>query len=242
MNVVSIYVRLYLACLRRTAASIGKSPWTLLLPMGLLAANLLALGLTAQLGLGLLGGFIASAILAALGSCYLYFLGELNGNARVGLAEFGKSIRTYFWSVVNVLFVYWIASLLLSWVLERSAQAAAAEIALRLVALVLLNAVPEVIYQRGTYGGLATMKRAIQFLQACWLEWSVPNLVLLGGLFFTARAAFGALAGLGYTGVLVASVLVGGLFHGIMVFRGHLFAALDGTSHRQRMFRYRTTG
>jgi hypothetical protein len=27
-----------------------------------------------------------------------------------------------------------------------------------------------------------------------------------------------------------------------MVFRGHLFSALDGTSHRQRMYRWRSTG
>ena len=237
---VSIYARLYGDCLRRTLTSIGKSPWTLLLPIGLLLLYVFAIGLASQMQLGILGGFIITAVLAALGSCYLYFLGELNGNARVGLAEFGKSIRIYFWSVVNVLFVYWVASLLLSMVLRGSSQAQAAETALRIVALVLLNAVPEVIYLRNTYGGLATMQRAIQFLQACWLEWTIPNLLLLGGLFLTARAVFGAFAGLGYPGLLVVSILVGGLFHVIMVFRGHLFAALDGTSHRQRMFRYRT--
>jgi hypothetical protein len=239
MSVVSIYARLYRDCLRRTLTSIGKSPWTLLLPIGLLLLDIFATGLASQLQLGIVGGFIITAILAALGSCYLYFLGELNGNARVGLAEFGKSVRTYFWSVVNVFFVYWVASLVLSMVLRGSSQAQAAETALRIVALVLLNAVPEVIYQRNTYGGLATMQRAVQFLQACWLEWTVPNLVLLGALYLAVRRAVDELAAPVVEVVLLVG-LIGGLFHGIMVFRGHLFAALDGTSHRQRMFRYRT--
>jgi hypothetical protein len=239
MNVASIYARLYFDCLRRTRASIGKSSWTLLLPIGLLLLYIFAIGLASQLHLGILGGFIITGVLAALGSCYLYFLGELNGNARVGVAEFGKSIRVYFWSVVNVLFVYWVASLLLSMVLRGSPQAHAAETALRIVALVLLNAVPEVIYLRNTYGGLATMQRAIQFLQACWLEWTVPNLVLLGALYLAVRRAVDELAAPVVEVVLVAGV-IGGLLHVIMVFRGHLFVALDGTSHRQRMFRYRT--
>jgi hypothetical protein len=37
-------------------------------------------------------------------------------------------------------------------------------------------------------------------------------------------------------------VIEGALLHLVMVFRGYLFAALDGTSHRQRMYRYRSTG
>ena len=40
-------------------------------------------------------------------------------------------------------------------------------------------------------------------------------------------------------GFYVASLVGGALFHVIMVFRGHLFGELDGSTHRQRMFRHR---
>lgn len=239
MNVTAIYARLYLDCARRALLSIGKSPWTLLLPMGLSAASGFAVFLAAQLGL--LGGFLLGLVFAALGSCYLYFLGELVGNAKVKVAEVRKSIGAYFWSVVNVLFVYWVASLVLGVVLNHSPQTQRANLALQLVALVLLNAVPEVIYQRHTYGGLATIQRAIEFLQANWLEWGVPNVLLLGGLWLVLTQGLpGLVWQLGAIGTVVASILFGGLCHLVMVFRGYLFGELDGSSHRQRMFRYRT--
>lgn len=238
MNVAVIYARLYLDCSRRALASIAKSPWTLLLPVGLFLGLQLA-GMVAA-PLGMLAGIVLGLVFAALGSCYLYFLGEVVANARVQLSEFRKSIGAYFWSVANVLFVYWIARLVLDMVLSRSPESRSAEVALQLVALVLLNAVPEVIYQRHTYGGLATIQRAVQFLQANWLEWGVPNLVLLALLWFVLKNGLALVLELGTFGLVLWSVVFGSLLHTVMVFRGHLFAALDGSSHRQRMFRYRT--
>lgn len=238
MTVALIYARLYLDCSRRALASIAKSPWTLLLPVGLFLALQLA-GVLAS-PLGVLAGIVLALVLAALGGCYLYFLGEVVANARVQLSEFRKSIGVYFWSVANVLFVYWIARLLLDMLLSHSPEARSAEIALKLVALVLLNAVPEVIYQKHTYGGLATIQRAIEFLQGNWLEWGVPNLLLLAGLWVLLTYGLGMVVGLGTAGLVLWSLIFGSVLHAVMVFRGHLFAALDGSSHRQRMFRYRT--
>jgi hypothetical protein len=239
MNLAVIYARLYLDCARRALASIGKSPWTLLLPMGLFFVMGLAGVVAAPLGMA--GGFVMGAVIAALGSCYLYFLGELVANAKVKLAEFGKSIGAYFWSVANVLFVYWIASILLNAVLSGSPQARGASSALGWGAVVLLNAVPEVIYRNRTYGGLATIQRAVQFLQGNWLEWGVPNVLLLAALQFARTDGAGLLVfQLGTVGFVIWSIVFGGLFHLVMVFRGHLFVELDGSSHRQRMFRYRT--
>jgi hypothetical protein len=239
MNVAVIYARLYWDCARRALASIGKSPWTLLLPMGLFFAMGLASALVAPLGM--VGGFIMGAVVAALGSCYLYFLGELVANAKVKLAEFGKSIGAYFWSVANILFIYWIASIALGAVLSGSPQARGAGSALAWGAVVLLNAAPEVIYRTHTYGGLATIQRAVHFLQSNWLEWGVPNVLLLAALQFVRTDGLGLLVyQFGTLGLVLWSVIIGGLLHLVMVFRGHLFVELDGSSHRQRMFRYRT--
>jgi len=239
MNVAAIYARLYFDCARRALASIAKSSWTLLLPMALIFGFYFAALLASQLGV--LGGFALGAAVAALGSCYLYFLGELVGNAKVQLAEFGKSVGAYFWSVANVLFVYWIASFLLKTILSGSPQARGADAALYWGAVVLLNAAPEVIYRTHSYGGLATIQRSVQFLQGNWLEWGVPNVLLLGALWLVQTDGLVFLVStFGTAGVVVGSVLLGGLLHLVMVFRGHLFVALDGTSHRQRMFRYRT--
>jgi hypothetical protein len=240
MNVAVIYARLYRDCARRTLASIGKSPWTLLLPMALFLVMNLASAVLAQLGT--VGGFIMGAVIAALGSCYLYFLGELVSNAKVTLTEFGKSVGAYFWSVANILFLYWIASFALGAVLSGSPQARGAGSALAWGAVVLLNAAPEVIYRCHTYGGLATIQRAVHFLQSNWLEWGIPNLLLLGTLQVVQTDGLAlALFQFGLLGLFLWSVVCGGFLHLVMVFRGHLFVELDGSSHRQRMFRYRTT-
>jgi len=239
MSVLTIYVRIYLDCFRRAAASVAKSPWTLLLPMVLLLALQAAGVLASPLGWG--AGLVMGLVLAALGSCYLYFLSELVGNAKVKIDEFGRSVGTYFWAVANVLFVYFIASWLLAGMLASSPRGGAFQVALTLVALILFNAVPEVIYRGNSHGGLETMGRAVRFLQSNLLQWGVPNALLLAALWLVSRQAQYVMISLGYLGVVASSIFVGGLFHLVMVFRGHLFAALDGTSHRQRMFRYRTT-
>ncbi len=237
MNVLTVYLRIYAGAFRQALAGIGKNAWTLLLPIGLLEANALATGLVLG-GLGRLGQFVVWVIWAAAASCYLYFLGEVVARSRVKLDEFGRSIRAYFWSVANVFFVFWVATLVIELMVPGPQRFVFAQL-LFLAAVILLNAAPEVIYQRGSYGGLETAQRSIRFLQANWIEWGIPNLLLLAAWYFTPRYP---LAMLGTAGTVLTALVEGALLHLIMVFRGHLFAALDGTGHRQRMYKWRSTG
>jgi hypothetical protein len=234
MSVLTVYGRIYAESLRQALAGVGKNLWTLLLPLALSVGFSLA---GAQLGgINLIGGILVGVVLAAVLSCYLYFLGEVVAKSRVRFEEFGRSFRTYFWSVANVLFVLWIAEFLLSAVTRGSAQAPVFSQLFNLAVVILLNAAPEVIYQRGCYGGAQTVRRSIQFLQSNWIEWGIPNLLILALFIWFPAGPFFALGTLG--GYLYA-VVQGALFHLAMVFRGHLFAALDGSSHRQRMYRWR---
>jgi len=237
VNVITVYVKLYAQCLAETVRGLRKSPWTLLLPLGMsLAMQLLA----SLRSIPFLGGIILSGLL----SCYLYFLGEVVRGMRVSLRELRVSIGKYLWSVLAVVFVLWVAQFLLAMALPRTPNAALFFRFFNLAAFILLNAVPEVLYLRGIHGGLATFERSFRFIQENWLEWFIPNLPLL------ALAWFGVdLVGLLFAFVPslnpIALMLVaafGALFHTFMVFRGHLFEALDGSSHRQRMYRSRMGG
>ena len=236
MKVLTVYLRIYAEAFRQALAGIRKNAWTLLLPIGVLTANNLASGLV--LSIPYLGQFLVWVVWAAAASCYLYFLGEVVAKSQVKLHEFGRSIGAYFWSIANLFFIFWIASLIVSLVVPPGQRMLFSQL-LVLAALILLNAAPEVIYQRGTYGGLETARRSIQFLQANWIEWGTPNLLFLAVWWFTPREP---LEMFGTLGTVLSSVLEGALLHLVMVFRGHLFAALDGTSHRQRMYRWRSTG
>ena len=236
MNVLNVYLRIYSDAFRQALAGLRKNAWTMLLPMALLTANGLLTGL--MLGLGIVGQLLVWIVWAAAASCYLYFLGEVVGKSRVRLDEFGQSIKAYFWSVANLLFVFWVASLVVQYGVPASQQGLATRL-LTLAVLILLNAAPEVIYQRGTYGGLETIQRSIRFLQENWIEWGIPNLLILAAWWFFPPRPLWAL---GQLGAVLEGVIEGALLHVVMVFRGHLFAALDGTSHRQRMYRWRSTG
>lgn len=234
MKLFAAYLHLYSTCLGRTLKGLRISPWTLLLPWGLLLAFEAATPLAR--GLGFLGGFAMALLLDALFSCYLYFTGEVVAESKVRLAELTKSFGAYFFAVMSVFFVVWVADLILGMVLAQSSGRWVVELALWLFAAVLLNATPEVIYQRGTRGGLETFSRSIKFVQDNWLEWFIPNGVGLALLYLLLTQV---VLRLPFWGYLVTGLAGSAAFHVLMVFRGHLFRELDGLSHRQRMFKYR---
>ncbi|MCI0572198.1 MAG: hypothetical protein L0Y66_15690 [Myxococcaceae bacterium] len=233
MNVLVVYARLYAECLRNALDGIRRNAWTLLLPMVLLFVWELSIRLIGSMQLGLIGGILAGLGRAALVSCYLYFVGEVVAQSKVRPAEFSRSFGAYFWAIINVYFVLWVVEL----VLGMLPNAGLLLTALWLVSLVALNALPETLYQRGSYGGLATIQESFRFLQDNWVEWLVPNALLVGALY--AVLSFGPRLGVPWWG---AYVVAGALLHVAMVFRGHLFRALVSSSHRQRMFRHRELG
>ncbi len=225
MSALTVYLQLYADCFKRALRAIGRNPWTLLLPAVILLARAWAGRLL--LPLGLVGGFVVALASAALASSYLYFLGDLVQGGRAPLSSLRRSLTTYLWPVVNVFFVLWVASLALQLLLGGRGQAAAIMLALWGIALIALNAVPEVIYLRGTHGGLQTVGASWRFLEAQWLPWFAVNLPLLAAL---------VLLGLFLAVPYVGGLVLGAALHVVMVFRGQLFRELDGTSHRQRIF------
>lgn len=232
MNVVLVYSRLYIDCLRRAFTSVRKNPLTLFLPAIVLVCFQLISLIAGRLGF--LGGILISLAFDALASCYLYFLGEVVANSSISLKEWRNSLMAYFWSIINVNFVIWIATMVLSAVLRSVPNGAVLMSALYLVAVVALNAAPEVIYQKGTYGGLATMQASLGFIQENWIEWLLPSLFLLAGFYYLMPW----LLGFGFLS-LIGVAIAGALIHLTMVFRGHLFETLSTSSHRQRIFKFK---
>ncbi|MFL5271684.1 MAG: hypothetical protein ACJ79E_06440 [Anaeromyxobacteraceae bacterium] len=231
MTALKVYLHLYAECFRKAFAAIARNPWTLLLPAVVLFVREWAARLAYSLGM--LAGIVVTLATAALFSSYLHFLGEQVQGGRVSGRTLQQSFGTYFWPVVNVFFVVWIASLVLGLVTAGNPSGAALLYAVWLVALVALNAVPEVLYLRATHGGMQTIVASWEFLKAQWIPWfaaNAPLLVVLGAIALVVQAP------------VVGPLLSGAALHVAMVFRGHLFLALDRSSHRQRMFAHRLAG
>lgn len=237
MKVLTVYLRIYGDCLQKSLQAIRHNLWTLLLPMALMLALTFAGMIVGAMGLGIVGGFILGLIATALYSSYLYFVSGLVLAGRVHISELQGSFGRLFWPVMGVGFVVWIANLLVSMVTRNMPQGATIDVlfGLAVTLVVFINPTPEVIYDRGSHSGMATLQKSFQFTQENWIEWYVPNLVLagVGYLLFTYANR------LGVAGMVLSGLLLGAYLHVVMIYRGHLYRALDGSSHRQRMFRYR---
>ncbi|MBL9038361.1 MAG: hypothetical protein JNG84_07605 [Archangium sp.] len=234
MNVLSVYLRLYGTSVVDAVKAVAKSPWTLVLPVGLgVAFFFLAMVLAP---LGLVGGVLLGFARAAGLSAYLYFVGELVSKSPTSLSELKKSFGVFFWSVIGVSFVLWVVDIVLGIALENNPQKEQLLGALDLISLIALNAVPETIYVKGTRSGVDTIMVSFRFLQESWIEWFLPNGLLIAAVWF----------GRGFipfelVGALPVVIGFAVLFHVVMVFRGFLYLALDGSTHRQRMFRFRNS-
>jgi hypothetical protein len=232
MSTVIIYARIYGVCFSKALVGIARNAWTLLLPIALVFAWELLAGALIQ-GLGMAGGIISALLRSALVSCYIYFTGEVVAHSHVRLSDFMTSIKAYFWSVVNLFFVLWIAQLVLGLSMARNPNLDLIISAIYLLVFVLMPTL-EVIYQRGSYGGMDTLQRSLKFLQENWIEWFLPQAPIVAALIYWRHEL-----GLLLVTNLWMYLVVGAALHLLMVFRGQLFSVLDGSSHRQRLFKYR---
>jgi hypothetical protein len=235
MTALLVYARIYLECAEKAVRGVRRGLWTLLLPVLLISL----FGYLEQLlaPLGWLGGFLWIFALDALFSAYLYFVGEIVANAKVRMTEFGRSLRAYFWAIVNFTFVLWLAKTLLSFGLSGNPNGGPIFYFFWLAVFILLNAAPEVLYIKGTYGAQATLTESLAFIQSNWIEWFLPNVIFGALIYFAIAQAPPA----GSIPRIIFDVALGGLFHLLMIFRGYLFQTLSGSSHRQRMYRYRSS-
>lgn len=237
MKVLSVYAKIYADCFAKALQAIGKNLWTLLLPVGLFIALSFAGVLVGSLGLGIIGGFILGFATIAVYSSYLYFVAGLVHSGRVHISELKGSFGGLFWPVMGVSFVIWIARWVVGALASSMPQGGTIMILFTLLVAILafVNPTPEVIYDRGSSSGMQTLQRSFQFVQENWIEWYIPNL-LLGAVVYLVWINAGRW-GTGAT--IVAMVLLAGFFHVAMVFRGHLYKVLDGSTHRQRMYKAR---
>lgn len=249
---VTATLRLYREAAQETWQKVQRGWWVGLLPLLYTALFFFAASLVAPLGI--IGGFILGLVLAFCTSSYLYFLaGVVSGN-RVQPQELLESWRPYFGSVITILFFLFIVRQLLSLALPPVPSGQALAVLINLVLLIILNPIPEIIYQ-GRSEGLSMLQESVEFLRESGIEWFLPFVALAAFSFFffplpifimplqIGQLSFPAL-GLGSAfwaspASLLWAVISAFLLFVLMVFRGLLFRALARGTRRQRVFRSR---
>lgn len=259
-------LRLYQQALLASIQSIIRA-W-ILIPV-LMAFALGMVMVTSFIGpLGMVGGFILGALNAfVIGSTLSLTEQAVLGARRVTWQDIPGSMGQYFWDVISVGFMVWFPLLFLEMGLQANPYQPVIATAVFFLVFVLLNPVPEVIYQSRSGSALEVVRESYEFVVENWIEWFLPVAIAFApfGLtfFFQMSSQAGRRGGLDFWHLITLpfSVLsewlsILGMSSGVsffvvlvltpvmtvfmLLFRGHLFAALHGSSRRQRMFKSRT--
>ena len=255
-------LRLYQGALRATWQSLVRG-WIIAVAVVIFAV-LMVVATSIVAPLELVGGLILGAVNAVLIGATLGLIEQaVTGLRRLAFADIWGSFGQYFWDVIGLGFVLWVPMMLLDKGLEANPNGQFLAAAILLLLFIFLNPAPEVIYQVRHDSPLDVIRESYEFVMDNWIEWFLPLAVVVApfGLSFffvvTERVGRGAgldffqvlvlpftlvTAWLGYLGLpdKVSSVLVILLTPlaavAMLIFRGHLFAALHGSSRRQRLF------
>ena len=261
-------LQLYRHALLATWRSLPRN-W-LLVPAVMILAVLMYVVTGVAMAFGMLGGLL-------LGVANAFVVGAFFGlleQAVVGVRpmvwrDLWDVAGSYFWDVITVGFIVWVPLQILELGMQANPYGPAIVSAVFLLLFILLNPVPELIYQGRSGASLEILKDSYEFVLENWIEWFLPLAVVFApfglSFFFSMSSRSGRLIGLDFFQLLglpfavlsqwfqylglsssMAVILVlcltpvGAVL--MMLFRGHLYKALTGSSRRQRLFQRRQSG
>jgi hypothetical protein len=189
--------------------------------------------------LGILGGFVLGVASQACLSSGLHLIKNMITSGKANLNDFMTGFTAYLWDLLTVAFILWIPLRLAAAALGSIPNGDLIYFMIQAALYVLLNPVPEFIYQTRT-SGLDLLSASYNFIVENWLEWLLPNIIITVAGFFLLRVVSAFVWPLPFfvQGFVIAFVF--GLFLTyFMTFRGFLFAELHGTTRRSRAYRYK---
>jgi hypothetical protein len=236
MKMIQVALWLYSSALQKSWQSVRKNWVVSLAPV--VYGIILSVCITLVAPLGIIGGFIYSLVSAACASSALYLIKHLVDSGRTDINDFLTGFTVYIWDVITISFILWIPMQVAAMGLVSVPNGMLLFFLLRLGVFVLLNAVPELIYQ-GRASGLELIGASYNFIVENWLEWLTPNLLCALVGYFLLGLIDALLVGLpAYVETFLSAILLGFCLTYFMTFRGFLFRELHGTTRRSRLYRY----
>lgn len=195
----------------------------------------------------ILAGLVLVIFTSALISNYLYLIDCIISRNKFDLQDFKEGFGVYLRKVWGISFIGWVASLIVNTfampIFSRSYYPMGLGIILNFLAIILLNALPEVIYQKN-YNPWESITYTIEFIKDNWIEWFIPNIILAGILYlFTGKFLNGVFNyyipfkfALAPSKVLILYFIGQIVFSFMMIYRGYLFEILSTSNRRKRLF------
>jgi hypothetical protein len=228
---------IYKTCLIRTVELVRGNLGIIFAPI----AYGLALSAAALLlaPLGFIGGMVLGVVLAACASSALYLIENVVRMGKASLQDFTRGFSVYIWEILTIAFIFWIPMRLLAQFAFTTPNGPLLYLGVQILLYVIFNAVPELIYQ-GRVSGLALLSASYQFIVENWIEWLLPNLLVGVAGYLLRNLVYQLVTPVPFFLQYFLVETAFGLFLTfLMIFRGLLFAELNGTTRRSRVYRYK---
>jgi len=200
----------------------------------------------------ILGGLVLIIATSALISNYLYLLDTILNRGHFNFQDFKGGFTPYLRKVWSILFIGYVANLIISFISPIIVGAIgpnAFGVIIAFLTFILFNPIPETTYQKH-YGPWETITYAIDFVKDNWIEWFVPNIVLLVILYFITGGSvniFGVISNVfnyfisfsrmitSIKGIIIYFLAQIWLSY-FMIYRAYLFETLSTSNRRKRLF------
>jgi hypothetical protein len=239
MDLIKATLRIYRFALLQSAALLRKN-WKVVFAPLVYGALLGAAGALLS-PFGLIGGLL---LVLAGDACMSSGLHIVENIVKAGRANFHDALSgfgVYLLEIVQISFILWVPLTLLSRTLGSTPNGALVLLFIEVLLYVFLNAVPELMYQSRT-SGLELLSGSGRFIMENWVEWLAPNLAFLAAGYFILKRFSTVVQHLPFpAGALIVASVSGAALAYLMIFRGVLFAELNGTTRRSRVYRYKTS-
>ena len=240
MKLIRATLWIYATALRRSWECAAKNWVVSFAPLayGLifsLAGSLLA-------PLGMLGGLVLGLVSQACVSSGLYLIKNMVETGKATFNDFLNGFTVYLWELLTIAFVLWIPLRIAAAALSSLPNGALIYFMIQIALYVLLNPVPEFIYQTRV-SGIELIGASYNFIVENWIEWLAPNFILTVAGYALWKLLVVFVIGLpGFVQLLIVAFAFGLCLTYFMAFRGFLFAELYGTTRRSRIYRFDARG
>lgn len=192
---------------------------------------------------GLFSGLIMMITLGLIISNYLYIVENIFRYGSFDMDDFKNGFTVYLRQVYMVLFAFYLLSYGISLFLRPLMNISILSTIVYIGVLLVFNSLPEVIYQKDRmYGDI--LIASIEFIKENWIEWLIPNAILMLVIYQIWTMAFGLIIRAVFTQSIVSAVAGIGvmLIAGVVIlfcflYRAELFKILDGSTRRKRAFK-----
>lgn len=193
----------------------------------------------------ILSGFITIIVSSSFISNYLYLLFNIINYDRIRFQDFKDGFTAFIRKIYGVLFISYIANLLLS-LFVGSLRTGVGNITtlIFLLAFVIFNALPETIYLK-QYNPWDSVVYSFEYMKENWFNWILVNIVFLGLLYivtgdiliniFNTHISVNIFRLLSIKEIIIY-IIGQSIFSIMMIYRGHMYKILSTSTRRKREF------